>query len=168
MQYLVTKLASNGTTFFTSRWRHSQNIQCNYSLHTRHIREIQKSFKRGRVKVAKKPIHTIGEILPSPKDPLTLQEKSCLVHQAPCFDCSFIYIGQTKLNLKSRLTELKLAIENQEPEKSTLCEHSILFDYYIDWNYSKVFKPETHYAKRLTSEAWLINSPKSGRKHKTA
>ena len=50
-----------------------------------------------------KPIHTIGRILPSPKDSLTLEEKSCLVYQVPCFDCDFVYIGQTKRDLKSRL-----------------------------------------------------------------
>ena len=71
-----------------------------------------------------KPIHTIGRILPSPKDPLTLEEKSCLVNEVPCFDCDFVYIGQTKRDLKSRLAEHKLAIRNQEPEKSALCEHS--------------------------------------------
>ena len=77
------------------------------------------------MKVAMKPIHTIGRILPSPKDPLTLEEKSCLVYPVPCFDCDFIYIGQTKRDLKSGLAEHILAISNQEPEKSALCEHSI-------------------------------------------
>ena len=70
-----------------------------YSLHTRHIRESQKSSKRGRVKVAIKPIYTIGEILPSSKDPLTLQEKSCLVYQVPCFDCNFVYMGRLNWTL---------------------------------------------------------------------
>ena len=74
------------------------------------------------MKVAMKPIHTIGRILPSPNDPLTLEEKSCLVYQVPCFDCDFVYIGQTKRDLKSRLAEHKLAIRNQEPEKSALCD----------------------------------------------
>ena len=109
-------------------------------------------------KVAMKPIHTIGRILPSLKDPLTLEEKSCLVYQLPCFDCDFVYIGQTKWDHKSRLAEHKLAIRNQEPEKSALCEHSTQFDHLIDWNNSKVLKTEAHYSKRLTSEAWFINS----------
>ena len=105
-----------------------------------------------------KPIYTIGRILPSPKVPLTLEEKSCLVYQVPCFDCDFVYIGQTKWYLKSRLAEHNLAIRNQEPEKSALCGHSIQFDHLIDWNNSKVLKTEAHYSKRLTSETWFINS----------
>ena len=94
-----------------------------------------------------KPIHTIGRILPSPKEPLTLEEKNCLVYEVPCFDCDFVYIGQTKS-----------AIRNQEPEKSALCKLSIQFDHLIDWNSSIVLKTEAHYLKRLTSEAWFINS----------
>ena len=76
---------------------------------------------------------------PSPKDPFTLEQKSCLVYRVPCFDCNFIHIGQTKQNLKSCLGKHKLAINNQEPEKSALCkrtEHFMQFDHLIDWNNS--------------------------------
>ena len=59
---------------------------------------------------------------------------------------------------ESRLAEHKLAIRNQEPEKSALCEHSIQFDRLLDWNNSKVLKTEAHYSKRFTSEAWFIYS----------
>ena len=105
-----------------------------------------------------KLIHTIGRILPLPKDPLTLEEKNCLVYQGPCFDCELVYIGQTKRDLKSRLAEHNLSIRNQEPEKSALWEHSIQFDDLKDWNNSKILRTEAHYSKRLTSEAWFINS----------
>ena len=80
------------------------------------------------------------------------------MYQVPCFDCDFVYIGQTKPDLKSRLAEHKLVNKNHEQEKSALCEHSIQFDHLIDWNNSKVLKTEAHYSKRLTSEAWFINS----------
>ena len=56
------------------------------------------------------------------------------MYQVSCFNCDFVYIGQTKQDLKSRLAEPKFAIKNQEPAKSALCEHSIQFDYLIDWN----------------------------------
>ena len=80
------------------------------------------------------------------------------MYQVSCFDCDFVYIGQTKRDLKSRLAEHKLAIRNREPEKSALCEHSIQLDHLIDWNNSKVLKTEAHYSKRLASEAWFIKS----------
>ena len=150
------------TTFLTSRQPRSQNTQYNHFTSIPYVQgtseKIRRVLNEAGVKVAMKPIHTIGRILPSPKDQLTLEEKSCLVYQVPCFDCDFVYIGQIKRNLKSRLAEHKLAIRNQEPEKSALCEHSIQFDHLINWNNSKVLKTEAHYSKRLTSEAWFINS----------
>ena len=166
LQNIRSTLRLNGfptrTTFLTSRQPRSQNTQYNHFTSIPYIQgtseKIRRVLNEAGVKVAMKPIHTIGRILPSPKDPLTLEEKSCLVYQVPCFDCDFVYIGQTKRDLKSRLAEHKLAIRNQEPEKSALCEHSIQFDHLIDWNNSKVLKTEAHYSKRLTSEAWFINS----------
>ena len=166
LQNIRSTLRLNGfptrTTFLTSRQPRSQNTRYNHFTSIPYIQgtseKIRRVLNEAGVKVAIKPIHTIGRILPSPKDPLTLEEKSCLVYQVPCFDCDFVYIGQTKRDLKSRIAEHKLAIRNQEPEKSALCEHSIQFDHLIDWNNSRVLKTEAHYSKRLTSEAWFINS----------
>ena len=150
------------TTFLTSRQPRSENTQYDHFTFIPYIQgtseKVRRVLNETGVKVAMKPVHTIGRILPSPKDPLTLEEKSCLVYQVPCFNCDFVYIEQSKRNLKSRLTEHKLAIKNQEPEKSALCEHSVKFDHLIDWNDSKVLKTEAHCLKRLTSEAWFINS----------
>ena len=43
-----------------------------------------------------KPIRTIGQYLPSPKDPITSDEITCVVYEVPCKDCDFVYVGQTK------------------------------------------------------------------------
>ena len=67
-----------------------------------------------------RPVCTIGHILLSPRDPHKLEKKSCAVYQVPCSDCTYVYFGQTKRDLKSRLAEHKLAFKNQEPEKSAL------------------------------------------------
>ena len=75
----------------------------------------------------------------------------------PCFDRSFVYIGQITLDLKPCSAEHKLAI-NQEPEISAYCEHSIQFDHLLDWNNSKVLKLKPYCSKRLTPEAWFVNS----------
>ena len=65
-----------------------------------------------------KPVKTIGNILTSPKDPIAEHEKSRLVYKIPCADCEFVYVGQTKRDLKSRVAEHKRAVKNAEPEKS--------------------------------------------------
>ena len=64
----------------------------------------------------------------------------------------FVYIGQTKRDLKSRLSEHKRAIKYQRPEKSALCEPFITLDHLIDWSEAT----QKDYTKRLFSESWLI------------
>ena len=83
------------------------------------------------VKVALKPLLTIGRYLPFLKDPILISEKSCLIYKIPCNDCQFNYIGQIKRDLKTRIFEHQRAIRNQQPEKSALCEHSMFHDHRI-------------------------------------
>ena len=109
------------------------------------------------VRVAMRPLVTIGESLPSPKDPLDVNELTGIIYQVSCHDCRFVYIGQTKRDLKSQLLEHKRAIKYQRPEKSTLCEHSITLDHIIDWSEATILSTEKDYTKRLFAESWLIN-----------
>jgi len=64
-----------------------------------------------------KLVQTIAQILSTPKDSQTREEKSCIVYQVPCSDCEFVYIGQTKRDLKSHLAEHNRAINFQRPEQ---------------------------------------------------
>ena len=65
------------------------------------------------VKVAMNSIRTIGQYLPSPKDPITTDKIICIVYEVPCKDCEFVYVGQTKRNLNFRLIEHQRAIKQQ-------------------------------------------------------
>ena len=100
---------------------------------------------------------SIGKSLPSPKDPLDVNKITGIIYQVPCHDCPFVYIGQTKRDLQSRLSEHKRAIKYQRPEKSALCEHSITLDHIIDWNEATILSTEKDCTKRLFAESWLIN-----------
>ena len=80
----------------------------------------------------------IRKLIPSLKEPLDNSEKSYLVYQVLSRDCSFVYIGQTKRNLKSRLDEHKRATKNQRPDLSALCEHSITMNHIISWTEAKI------------------------------
>ena len=114
-------------------------------------------MKMQSIKVAMKPDLTIRKLLPSLKDPLDNSEKSCLVYLVSCRDCSFVYIGQTKRDLKSRLNEHKRAIKNQRPDLSALCEHSFTKDHIISWTKAKILEVETDYRKRLSFKSWHMN-----------
>ena len=84
--------------------------------------------------------------------------KACLVYQVPCRDCSIVYIGQTKRDLKSRLDEHIRAIKNQRPDLSALCKHSITLDHIISRTETKILEMENDYRKRLSFESWHINA----------
>jgi len=51
------------------------------------------------VKIAMKPVCIIGQNLPSPKDPISPDEVTCVVYEIPCDNCEFVYVGQTKRDL---------------------------------------------------------------------
>ena len=110
------------------------------------------------VKVGIKPVKTIGNILTSPKDPIAEHKKSRLVYKIPCADCEceFVYVGQTKQDLKSRVAEHQRAVKNKEPEKSALCEHLMVFDHRINWKESTVLKYVDSYRRPLFAE--IINA----------
>ena len=107
--------------------------------------------------VAFKPFLTISIFLPSVKDEINHNEKSNLVYEVPCQNCPFVYIGQTKRDLKSRIKEHQRAIKFQRPEKSALCQHSMENDHLVDWSKVKILKVEHDYSKRLFTESWYIN-----------
>ena len=107
--------------------------------------------------MAFKPFLTIGRFLPSLKDEINHNEKSNLVYEVPCQNCPFVYIGQTKRDLNSRIKEHQRAINFQRPEKSALCQHSMENDHLIDWSTVKMLKVEHDYSKRLFTESWYIN-----------
>ena len=100
-----------------------------------------------------KPIKTIGQYLPSLKDPITTDEITSVVYEVPSKDCDFVYAGQTKQDLNSRLKEHQRAIKQQKTENSALCEHVILFDRVIDWANSRILKIKSNFSKRLTAES---------------
>ena len=54
-------------------------------------REFLNSYN---VKVAKKPLHTLGHIFAKPKGPVTKEQRTDASYSIPCNDCE--YIEQTK------------------------------------------------------------------------
>ena len=121
--------------------------------------KIQRVLNEVGVKVTMKSHLTIGKLLPSLKDPLDNSEKSCLAYQVPCRDCSFVHIGQTKRDLKSRLDEHKRAIKIQRSDLLALDQkHFSTMDHIISWTEAKILELETDYRKRLSFESRHINA----------
>ena len=76
-----------------------------------------KMIKPKGVKVMFKAFLTVSRFLPYLKAQINYNEKSNMVHEVPCQNGAFAYIGQTKRDLKSRIKEDQRAIKVQRPEK---------------------------------------------------
>ena len=109
------------------------------------------------VKVAFKPFLTICRFLPSLKDQINHNEKSNLVYVVPYQNCAFVYIRQTKRDLKSGINEHQRTIKFQRPEKSAFCQHSLENNHLIDWSEVKIFNVERDFTKRLFTKSWYFN-----------
>ena len=94
--------------------------------------KIQRVLNDVGISVAMRPFVTIEKSLSSSKDPLDVNKTTGIIYQVPCHDCLFVYIGQTKEDLKSRLSEHNIVIKYQKPEKSALSDHSITLNHIID------------------------------------
>ena len=57
------------------------------------------------IKVALKPIQTLGHIFAKPKDRVPTERKTNVVYSIPCGDCEKEYLGQTKRQFRTRLKE---------------------------------------------------------------
>ena len=100
--------------------------------------KIKRILLETGVQMAFKPFLTIGRFLPFLRDEINHSKKSNLVYEAPCQNCTFVYIGQTKRDLKTRIKEHQRAIKFQRPEKSALCQHSMENDHLIDRSEVKI------------------------------
>ena len=119
--------------------------------------KIQHVLNDVGVRVAMRPFVTVGKPLPSPKNPLDVDEITGIIYLVPCHDCPFVLHRQTKQDLKSQLSEHQRVIKYQQLKKSALCEHSITLHHITNWNKATILSTEKDYTKCLFAESWLIN-----------
>ena len=80
-----------------------------------------------------------------------------MVYTVPCKDCSNIYVGETKRNLKTRITEHKYAVRTAD-QKNGIAVHVQKEDHRIDWENAMVKEVVLQYWKRRTVEALEIKT----------
>ena len=110
------------------------------------------------IKVALKPIQTLGHIFAKPKDRVPTDRKTHAVYSIPCGDCKKEYLGQTKRQFCTRLKEHQRAVSNLCSSKSALAEHVCKTSHKIAWEDSKIITTNNRYGQRLCLEAWHINA----------
>ena len=119
--------------------------------------QIKRLLDQHGVKVALKPINTIGSLFPKPKDPLTQEETRGAIYRIPCKDCEKSYTGETKRKFETRKKEHQKAVSQLDTKKSALAEHHVKTGHDILWSDYKLLRTCDKFKQRKIMEAWEIN-----------
>ena len=65
------------------------------------IERLKRLLKNHQIKVATKPLCTVGNMLPSLKDKINKFDQRGVVYKIPCLDCTGVYIGETGRSFKT-------------------------------------------------------------------
>ncbi|XP_067630033.1 uncharacterized protein [Eurosta solidaginis] len=112
--------------------------------------------------------NTLRPIYSNLKDKIPNHEKSNVVYKIPCNGdgshvCEQVYVGTTKLKLKTRLSAHKsnIKLRNNNPEnKTALAAHCKETGHYPDFENVTILEHEKHYNKRFILETLhILNTP---------
>ena len=117
------------------------------------------------VKVGFTPINTIDSLLRKPKTKLGSNKNSGVIYKICCFDCDFVYYGQTGRALNTRIKEHKKAISVFDSNSKLAC-HANVENHNMDFNNATIVDIETNYHKRMFLEAWYsLSDSNAGNEH---
>lgn len=130
---------------------------------TEPLKRLLKSYD---IRVATKPLSTLQQLFPSPKDRPPSERQTNVVYQINCSDCSWSYIGETG---RAFITRKKEHIKNIEKHKagSNIANHAWSHDHKIDFINCKIID-KASYRHRKTLESWhteLITNADNNSKH---
>ena len=66
------------------------------------------------MKVRYKPIKTLNHYFPSPEEKIVKKDTRDVVYEINCLSCDFVYKGQTRRAIKTRISEHKRAVQTFE------------------------------------------------------
>ena len=69
---------------------------------TERLKRLLKSYQ---IKVATKPLRTVGNMLPTLKDKINKFDQRGVVYKISCLDCTGVYIDETGRSFKARRKE---------------------------------------------------------------
>ena len=108
------------------------------------------------IRVAHRPITTLRHLLTNVKDRDEPNNRQGAVYKIKCSDCQSSYIGETRRNLNTRLTQHKRVTRNGYVNNH-ISEHHRLTNHEIDWDSAECLTYSTNYFQRLTLESWYTN-----------
>ena len=127
---------------------------------------LKRLLKIHQIKVATKPLRTVGNMLPSLKNKINNFDQRVVVYKIPCLYCTGVYIGETGRSFKTRRQEHQRDVKpdiiaqltNEDlKKKSALVKHVCLNGHRIDWESSAILAIESDYKKRRFLESFYIH-----------
>ncbi|KAM0737155.1 hypothetical protein ACS0PU_000248 [Formica fusca] len=85
-----------------------------------------------------------------------------VIYKIDCNDCDASYVGQTRRQLNTRITEHKNHIRRNASNHSVITEHRINFNHNFDWDGVRILDTEPQLRRRLISEILYIKRQKNG------
>jgi hypothetical protein len=129
-------------------------------------------YNSAEVQIAHKPFHTLRHLYSNTKSKITALDKNNVIYKIPCSGnitetCDGVYVGTTKLKLKTRLAQHKSDFKLRHQfttQKTALMTHCANKHHSPNFDATTILQQEQHYAKRYTLEMLhIINTPTQDR-----
>ncbi|XP_067613178.1 uncharacterized protein [Eurosta solidaginis] len=174
---LVNKLVRN---FYTRARNERKPEEANNKIYKAitYVPRIAERIKRSdlydkeKVKIAFTYNNTLKQIYSNTKDRIPKDEKSNVIYRIPCNGdgshvCEKVYVGTTKLKLKTRISGHKSNIKlrnNASENKTALTAHCKDTGHYPDFQNVTILDIEKQYNKRFTMDMLhIMNTPNDKR-----
>ena len=99
--------------------------------------KVSRVLRRENIKVRYKPTTTLSQQFTKPKDKSPPEQTNGVVYKICCYDCDFVYYGQTDRALKTRIKEHERAVSHFD-QYSKIAKHAEQYDHRIDFNNASI------------------------------
>lgn len=124
--------------------------------------KISSRLNNSDTKLGLRCLNRLNNFIKVWKDKNKKGERNNVIYKINCIDCDVSYVGQTKRQLGTRLTEHRYNVRLDPSKHSVVSEHIIQFNHSFDWENVRVLDTEFSFQKRLTSEMIHIKEQKNG------
>ncbi len=104
---------------------------------------LERLLKRYGIRTTTKPLRTLEQDFPSPKDRPLPEKQTNVIYKINCADCSWSYIGETSRALETRKKEHKRNVK-QRKSGSNIAKHAWTQNHKINFDECEVLDKATY------------------------
>jgi len=105
-------------------------------------------------------LNKLNQFIKVHKDIDPPQFRNNLIYKISCKNCDATYVGQTKRQFRTRVSEHRNNIKQDQSKRSVITEHIINYNHTFDWENTKILDYEPRFYKRIVSEMIHIKEQK--------